>query len=80
MIAVIKIKIKVFPYTTAIENVNQIITVIEIKINTFFIVKLFRMQDFNKNSLTTVCENTVIYWVTLAQFEISMLHNIYVLS
>ena len=59
MIAVIKIKIKVFPYTTAIENVNQIIAVIEIKINTFFIVKLFRMQDFNKNSLTTVCENTV---------------------
>ena len=59
MIAVIKIKIKVFPYTTAIENVNQIIAVIEIKINTFFIVKLFRMQDFNKNSLTTVCENAV---------------------
>ena len=59
MIAVIKIKIKVFPYTTAIENVNQIIAVIEIKINTFFIVKLFRMQDFNKNSLTTVSENTV---------------------
>ena len=59
MIAVIKIKIKVFPYTTAIENVNQIIAVIEIKINTFFIVKLFRMQDFNKNSLTTVCENIV---------------------
>ena len=59
MIAVIKIKIKVFPYTTAIENVNQIIAVIEIKINTFFIVKLFRMQDFNKNSLTTVYENTV---------------------
>lgn len=59
MIAVIKIKIKVFPYTTAIENVNQIIAVIEIKINTFFIVKLFRMQDINKNSLTTICENTV---------------------
>ena len=59
MIAVNKIKIKVFPYTTAIENVNQIIAVIEIKINTFFIVKLFRMQDFNKNSLTTVCEYTV---------------------
>ena len=48
MIAVIKIKIKVFPYTTAIENVNQIIAVIEIKINTFFIVKLFHMQDLNK--------------------------------
>ena len=80
MIAVIKIKIKVFPYTTAIENVNQIIAVIEIKINTFFIVKLFRMQDFNKNSLTTVCENTVNSWVALAQFEISILHNIYVLS
>ena len=59
MIAVIKIKIKVFPYTTAIKNVNQIIAVIEIKINTFFIVKLFRMQDFNKNSLTTICGNTV---------------------
>lgn len=59
MIAVIKIKIKVFPYTTAIENVNQIIAVIEIKINTFFIVKLFRMQDFNKNSLTVLCEDTV---------------------
>ena len=59
MIAVIEIKIKVFPYTTAIENANQMIAVIKIKINTFFIVKLFRMQDFNKNSLTTVCENTV---------------------
>ena len=35
------------------------IAVIEIKINTFFIVKLFHMQDFNKNSLTTICENTV---------------------
>lgn len=32
---------------------------IEIKINTFFIVKLFRMQDLNKNSLTVICENTV---------------------
>lgn len=59
MIAVIKIKIKVFPYNTAIENANQMIAVIKIKINTFFIVKLFHMQDFNKNSLTTVCENTV---------------------
>ena len=48
MIAVIKIKIKVFPYTTAIENVNQMIAVIKIKINTFFIVKLFHMQDLNK--------------------------------
>ena len=48
MIAVIKIKIKVFPYTTAIKNVNQIIAVIKIKINTFFIVKLFHMQDLNK--------------------------------
>ena len=45
MIAVIKIKIKVFPYNTAIENVNQMIA---IKINTFFIVKLFHMQDLNK--------------------------------
>ena len=59
MIAVIKIKIKVFPYNTAIENANQMIAVIKIKINTFFIVKLFHMQDLNKNSLTTICENTV---------------------
>ena len=59
MIAVIKIKIKVFPYITIIGNANQMITIIEIKINTFFIVKLFRIQDFNKNSLTTICENTV---------------------
>ena len=48
MIAVIKIKIKVFPYDTAIENANQIIAVIKTKINTFFIVKLFHMQDLNK--------------------------------
>ena len=48
MIAVIKIKIKVFPYNTAIENANQMIAVIKIKINTFFIVKLFHMQDLNK--------------------------------
>ena len=59
MIAVIKIKIKVFPYTTAIENVNQIITVIEIKINTFLLLSYSTCRTLTKNSLTTICENTV---------------------
>ena len=57
------------------------IAVIKIKINTFFIVKLFHMQDLNKkqfnNNLWKYSEK---FWATLAQFEISMLHNIYVLS
>ena len=35
------------------------IAVIKTKINTFFIVNLFQMQDINKNSLTVICENTV---------------------